>query len=76
MSELSDAMLMHMKYLVQKEHRPFSYLDFIRFEFNGKEYKMAHGTFRNNISSFIKERLVEIAYASSIKFYAKRSEIW
>ena len=44
----------------------------MRFEISGKEYKMAHGTFRNNISSFIKEGLVEIAYASSIKFYTLR----
>ena len=65
-------MLMHMKYLIHQEHRPISYLDFIRFEIGGIEYKMAHGTFRNNISSFKKDGLVEIAYASSIKFYTLR----
>lgn len=65
-------MVMHMKYLVLQEHRPFSYTDFMRFEVNGKEYNIAHGTFRNNISRLIKEGLFEIAYRSNITFYTLR----
>ena len=63
---------MHIKYLVLKEHRPFSYQDLMRFEVNGQEYNMTHGTFRNNISHLVKEGLVEIAYRSSITFYTLR----
>jgi hypothetical protein len=65
-------MIMHMKYLVLQEHRPFSCTDFMRFEVNGKEYSIAHGTFRNNISCLIKEGLFEIAYRSNIAFYTLR----
>lgn len=72
MGELREAMITHMKYLVLQEHRPFSYTDFMRFEVNGKEYNMAHGTFRNNISRLIKEGLFEIAYRSNITFYTLR----
>ncbi len=65
-------MITHMKYLVLQEHRPFSYTDFMRFEVNGKEYNMTHGTFRNNISCLKKEGLFEIAYRSNIMFYTLR----
>jgi hypothetical protein len=61
-----------MEYLVLEEHRPFSYRDFMRFENSGQEYKMTHGTFRNNISCLMKEGLVEIAYRTSITFYTLR----
>jgi hypothetical protein len=64
-----DAMLAHIQYLVHEEQRPFSYLDFIRFEVDGGEYKMTHGTFRNNISCLMKEGLVEVSYRSNITFY-------
>ncbi len=60
---------MHMKQLVLKDYRPVSYSDFIEFEVNGKEYHMAHGTFRNTISHLMKAGIVEIAYRSSITFY-------
>jgi hypothetical protein len=36
MSELEDAMEEHMAYIVFKEHRPFSYRDFLHFEVDGK----------------------------------------
>ena len=62
-------MFMHMKQLVLKDHRPVSYSDFMEFEVNGKEYHMAHGTFRNTISHLMKAGIVEIAYRSSITFY-------
>jgi hypothetical protein len=62
-------MILHIYYLVHDEHRPFSYLDFMRFEVDGQEYKMTHGTFRNNISCLIKEGLVEVSYKSDITFY-------
>ena len=65
-------MIMHMRYLVYEERRPFSFLDFLRFEVDQQEYHMTHGTFRNNVSTFIKEGLVEVSYKSNITFYALR----
>jgi hypothetical protein len=69
LSALTDAMITHIHHLVHEEHRPFSYLDFIRFEVDGQKYKMTHGTFRNNVTCLMKERLVEVSYKSSITFY-------
>jgi hypothetical protein len=62
-------MLMHIYYLVHDEQRQFSYLDFMKFEVNGREFKMLHGTFRNKISCLMKEGLVEVSYKSHITFY-------
>ena len=72
MSDLIDAMIIHIHHLVHDEQRPFSYLDFMKFEVEGREFKMTHGTFRNNVSSLMKEGLVEVSYKSSITFYALR----
>lgn len=72
MSDLTDAMLMHIHHIIHEEHRPFSYLDFIRFEVDGQEYKMTHGTFRNYISRLTREGLSEISYRSNVAFYSLR----
>jgi hypothetical protein len=69
MSELDDVMEQHMAYIVFKEHRPFSYRDFLQFEVEGKEYEMVHGTFRNKISKLIKAGVVESSYNSCLTFY-------
>jgi hypothetical protein len=69
MSELDDAMQEHMAYLVFVERRTFSYLDFLSFEVNGKDYKMTHGTFRNKISELKDNDEVELAYNSALAFY-------
>ena len=69
MTELDDAMLEHMAYIVFVERRPFTFQDFLRFEVNGKEYKMEHGTFRNKISKLNKNGTVELLYNSHIAFY-------
>jgi hypothetical protein len=47
-----------MVYLVHTQNRPFSYRDFLVFEIEGKEYRIAHGTFRNKILGL--ERRVEL----------------
>jgi hypothetical protein len=65
-------MMLHIHHLIDEEHRPFSYLDFIKFQVNDEEYRMTHGTFRNNISRLRKEGLIEISYKSSIAFYTLR----
>jgi hypothetical protein len=72
LSDLTDAMIIHIHHLVHEEQRPFSYLDFMKFEIEGREFKMTHGTFRNNVSSLMKEGLVEVSYKSSITFYTLR----
>jgi len=56
--------------IVHKEHRPFSYVDFIHFEMEGKEYAMTHGTFRNKISELREKGKVELAYNSGIAFFS------
>lgn len=66
LSDLIDAMMMHIHHLVHDEQRPFSYLDFLRFEVDGQEYKMAHGTFRNNVSCLVKELLTPYIELSRI----------
>ena len=69
-TKLDYAMKRHMQRLVLIEKRPFSYLDFLDFEVDGKRYSMAHGTFRNKISTFIKEGLVQLEYYSVQAFYS------
>jgi hypothetical protein len=73
LSDLTDAMVEHIYHIVHDEQRPFSYRDFMKFEVEGQEYKMAHGTFRNTISRLMKERLVEVSYKSNITFYTLRN---
>jgi hypothetical protein len=65
-------MIMHIYHIIHEEQRPFSYLDFTRFQVDGHEYKTAHGTFRNNVSCLMKEGLVEVSYKSNITFYTLR----
>jgi hypothetical protein len=48
-SQLDDAMLKQIRYLVLTEHRPFSYLDFSSDEGKGQPYAITHGTYRNKI---------------------------
>ena len=69
MSELDCAMMKHISNIVLEEHRPFSYRDFLQFKVDEKEYKIAHGTFRNKISKLTRDGKVEIAYTSGIAFY-------
>src|SRR5918996_4087796 len=72
LSKLTEAMIIHMHYLVYDEQRPFSYVDFMKFEVDEKKFRMSHGTFRNNISCLMKEGLVEVSYKSHITFYTLR----
>ena len=69
MTELNDAMMEHMAYLVYKEHRPFCYKDFKYFKVNEKPYNISHGTFRNKISNLIQNGEVEIHVKSNPNFY-------
>ena len=66
LTNLDEAMLRHMAYNVQVEHRPFSYLDFETFEVDGRNYSVSHGTCRNKFSKFIKMGLIQLEYNSKI----------
>ena len=69
MPSLDDAMLKRIHYLVFKEHRPFSYLDFCSEEVKGQPYAMAHGTYRNKVSKFRKLGIVEQEYNAGTAFH-------
>jgi hypothetical protein len=69
LTELDVAMKKHAEFIIRNDHRPVSFLDFIHFEVDGREYTMTHGTFRNKISKLRKEGIVELAYNSGISFY-------
>ena len=69
MSELSQAMDKHIEHIVLHEERPFCFVDFRRFEVDAKEYRMVHGTFRNEISKRIKSRKVERVYSQGTAYY-------
>jgi hypothetical protein len=68
-SQLDDATLKQIRYLVLTEHRPFSHRNFCSDEARGQSYAMAHGTFRNKVSKFMKLGIVEIEYNSGTTFY-------
>ena len=74
MSTLDEAMLKHMKFIVITEHRPFSFKDFETFEVDGKDYGMKHGTFRNKVSKYINQEIVEVVYNSHISFYTLKGQ--
>ncbi len=63
MSELEDAMFLHMAHLNFVEHESFSYFNFMPFEVDGRQYNPKYGTIKNIFSKFRKE--------SKIKYYRK-----
>jgi hypothetical protein len=72
--ELDNAMLDHMTHIVLKEHRSFSYLDFISFEVNEKKYGMKHGTFRNKISILKRYGKIDMICNSGLGFYTLKGQ--
>jgi hypothetical protein len=70
MSLVDAAMLQHMHEINTVEGRPFSYLDFLNFEKSGKKFVVAHGTFRNKISKWIRQGIVRLVYNSKLAFYS------
>lgn len=69
-TKLDYPMKVHMQSIVRGENRPFSYHDFLEFEVDGKRHSMTHGTFRNKISTFMKNGLVQLEYYSGPAFYS------
>ena len=70
MTSLDFAIMSRMKQIVLLERRPFSYIDFKDFEILNRNYKVAHGTFRNKISKLVKKGIVELEYNSKLSFYS------
>jgi hypothetical protein len=70
LTQLDKAMLRHMHDINISESRPFSYLDFQDFEVLGKRYRIAHGTFRNKISMWIRQGIVRLVFNSKVAFYS------
>ena len=70
-SPLDEAMKKYMKKLTS-QGIPFSYRHFLSFNFEGKNYKMSHGTFRNKISKLIKNGEVEPYILSRQRYYIVR----
>ncbi len=66
-SELDNAILKHMRKIVNEEYRPFSFRDFLDFKIDNKAYSMRYGTIRN--SQFSKDGLIELCYIDTIAFY-------
>lgn len=69
LTELECAIKKHATFIVLNEHRTFSFLDFLNFKVDGREYSMTHGTFRNKISKLRDMKIFELAYNSGIAFY-------
>ena len=69
-TKLDYAMKVHMQRIVRVEKRPFCYRDFLEFELDGIRYSMTHETFRNKISTFIKNGLVQLVFYSGPAFYS------
>lgn len=69
MSKLLEAMKCRIKEIVIEEHRPFSFGNFRRFEVDGQEYKMSHGTYRNYLVKLKKNKEIEFAFNSGAAYY-------
>jgi hypothetical protein len=69
MTEYDDALFEHILHIVLEENRPFSYIDCLCFNVNGKEYNLRHGTFRNKVSALIKLGNIEVYCHSNPAFY-------
>ena len=69
MSDLDNAMLEHIAFLVFSEKRPFCFKDFLYFQIDERPHGMKHGTFRNKVSKLMKENKVEWCYTSGCAFY-------
>jgi hypothetical protein len=69
MTILEEAMLRHMKYVVQIEHRPFSYIDFESFQIDNQYYSVSHGTCRNKFSKFVRIGLIEFEFNTKLSYY-------
>jgi hypothetical protein len=70
MSTLETALWKRISEIVNTEKRYFDYLDFVpKFIIGGQVYSISYGTFRNKISSWVKDEKLEIIEYSPQAFY-------
>jgi hypothetical protein len=69
MPSLDESMLKRIHYIVLTEHRPFCYFDFCSKDQKGQPYAMAHGTFRNKVSTLVGLGVLEQEYNAGAAFY-------
>jgi hypothetical protein len=70
MTELDEAMQQQMAYLVFDVKRPFCTNDFLRFVWEGKEYKPSYGTIRNKFTEFNKNGDIEFCFKDINAYYS------
>lgn len=64
-----NVLLEYIRKVAKEDYRPVCYKDCECFEYEGKEYKMTHGTFRNKISKLKKQGKIQKIYHSNMTFY-------
>lgn len=71
MTDLDIALWNRMNEIVQTESRPFSHIDFVpRFSVFGQDWSIGSGTFRNKVSSLLRQEMIYLAYYSPQAFYS------
>jgi len=70
MTELDLVMEKHMQHIVNIERRPFCVLDFNQFEYDGENFHVDSGTFRNKISNLRKDGKVVFQYKTTHAYYS------
>jgi hypothetical protein len=58
-----------MNHIVHVEGRPFSYRDFLSFDYKGKSYRFDPGTIRNYFSKLRKQGKIELVYRTTLSFH-------
>ena len=74
MSDFDDFLYKRMTHIVLTENRPFCYADFPEFEVDGRPYTLAHGTYRNKISTFVKQGKIERDYCSGYSYHTLKGQ--
>ena len=70
LTETQEAMLEHFAYLNYLEHRPASWQDFALFEVNNKQYRLSHGTIKNNFSYLRRIKRIKLVYKDINAYYS------
>jgi len=71
MTDLDIALWHRMNEIVQTESRPFNHIDFVpHFRVSGQDWSIGYGTFRNKVSSLLKQGMIYVAYRSPQAFYS------
>jgi hypothetical protein len=70
MTDLDIAIWNRMNEIVQTENRPFSHIDFVpHFSVFRQNWSISSGTFRNKVSSLLRQGMIYVVYYSPQAFY-------